>query len=111
MASYLPRRIAGPSERIEGDVVRKQRESDRLLLKIATAQGPMLVTFTQKVAELDVLLEPGDTVTLMTRGYATFVQDPELERVKRPRATPPSSESIPLPTPPGPQSSKEKGAR
>lgn len=93
LASYLPRTIAGPSEPIEGEVVRKQRESDRLLLKIATAQGPMLVTFTQKVAELDLLLEPGDTVTLMTRGYATFVQDPTLERVKRQGSAPPSSES------------------
>jgi hypothetical protein len=30
----------------------------------------MLVTFTQKVAELDLLLEPGDTVTLITTGCA-----------------------------------------
>ncbi len=43
----------------------------------------MLVIFTQKVAELAVLLEPGDTVTLTTTGYATFVDDPTLERVKR----------------------------
>ncbi len=41
----------------------------------------MLVTFTQKVAELDLLLEPGDTVTLITTGYATFVEDPTLDRV------------------------------
>jgi hypothetical protein len=45
----------------------------------------MLVTFTQKVAELDLLLEPGDTVTLLTTGYATFVDDPTLDRVQRPR--------------------------
>jgi hypothetical protein len=31
----------------------------------------MLVTFTQKVAELDLLLEPGDRVELITSGYAT----------------------------------------
>jgi len=42
----------------------------------------MLVTFTQKVADLDVLLDPGDTVTLVIPGYATFVEDPLLERVK-----------------------------
>ncbi len=40
-----------------------------------------LVTFTQKVAELDLLLEPGDMVTLLTPGYATFVEDPILDRV------------------------------
>ena len=83
VAPYLPKSISGHSERIAGEVLRKQREGNRLLLKVATAQGPMLVTFTQKVAELDLLLEPGETVTLITTGYATFVDDPTLERVKR----------------------------
>jgi hypothetical protein len=69
--------------RIEGEVLGKQREANRLLLKVSTAQGPMLVTFTQKVAELDLLLEPGDTVTLLTPGYTTFVDDPTLDHVKR----------------------------
>ena len=84
VAPYLPKSISGQSERIDGEVVRKQREGNRLLVKVATAQGPMLVTFTQKVAELDLLLEPGDRVELLTSGYATFVEDPTLERVKRP---------------------------
>src|SRR5437879_7516742 len=83
VASYLPKSISGQSERIEGEVLRKQREANRLLLKVATAQGSMLVTFTQKVAELDLLLEAGDTVTLVTTGYAPFVEDPTIERVKR----------------------------
>jgi len=101
VAPYLPTSIGGHSERVEGEVVRKQREGNRLLLKVATAQGPMLVTFTQKVAELDLLLEPGETVTLITTGYATFVDDPTLERVKRPGAagvapaSPPASSSSP----------------
>jgi hypothetical protein len=84
VAPYLPKSISGQSERIDGEVVRKQREGTRLLVKVATAQGPMLVTFMQKVAELDLLLEPGDRVELLTSGYATFVEDPTLERVKRP---------------------------
>ena len=83
VAPYLPKSIGGQSERIEGEVLRKQREANRLLLKVATVQGPMLVTFTQKVAELDLLLEPGDAVTLITPGYASFIDDPILERVKR----------------------------
>ena len=101
VAPYLPTSIGGHSERVEGEVVRKQREGNRLLLKVATAQGPMLVTFTQKVAELDLLLEPGETVTLITTGYATFVDDPTLERVNRPGAagvapaSPPASSSSP----------------
>src|SRR5260370_14296638 len=68
VAPYLPKSISGQSERIDGEVVRKQREGNRLLVKVATAQGPMLVTFTQKVAELDLLLEPGDRVELLTPG-------------------------------------------
>ena len=87
VAPYLPKSISGQSERIDGEVVRKQREGTRLLVKVATAQGPMLVTFTQKVAELDLLLEPGDRVELLTSAYATFVEDPTLERVKRPAGT------------------------
>jgi hypothetical protein len=68
VAPYLPKSMSGQSERIEGEVVRKQREGNRLLVKVATAQGPMLVTFTQRVTELDLLLEPGDRVELMGRG-------------------------------------------
>ena len=93
---YLPKAVSGPGEHIDGQVVRKQRDGNRLLVKISTAQGPMLVTFTQKVADLDVLLDSGDTVTLGTPGYATFVDDPVLERVKEPgRAQSPSPPSTP----------------
>ena len=84
IAPYLPKAGSGAGERIEGQVVRKQREGNRLLVKVTTAQGPMLVTFTQKVADLEVLLDPGDTVTLVIPGYATFVENPVLERVKEP---------------------------
>jgi len=102
IAPYLPKAVSGPGEHIEGQVVRKQRDGNRLLVKMTTAQGPMLVTFTQKVADLDVLLDAGDTVTLVTPGYATFVDDPILERVKEPARTqapsPPSSPSTPQPS-------------
>jgi len=101
IGAYLPKAVSGPGEHIEGQVVRKQRDGNRLLVKISTAQGPMLVTFTQKVADLDVLLDAGDTVTLVTLGYATFVDDPILERVKGPAraqgSSPPSSPGTPQP--------------
>src|SRR5881296_3640985 len=96
IAPYLPKAASGSGERIEGQVVRKQREANRLLVKVDTAQGPMLITFTQKVADLDVLLDPGDTVILLTSpGYATFVDDPTLERVKRPAHGAPAPEQPP----------------
>jgi|SRR5215471_11039023 len=96
LSAYLPKSINAPSERIEGEVVRKQRDANRLLVKITTPQGPALVTFTQKVADLDVLLDPGDTVILASAGYATFIDDPVLERVQRrdaPNAPRPSAPS------------------
>ena len=95
LSAYLPKSLNGPGERIEGEVVRKQRDGNRLLVKITTTQGPALVTFTQKVADLDVLLDPGDTITLVTAGRATFIDDPVLERVQRRDAT-----NAPLPSAP-----------
>src|SRR5438552_14510663 len=95
---YLPKSAGGSGEHIEGQVVRKQRDGNRLLVKLTTAQGPMLVTFTQKVADLDVLLDAGDTVTLVTGGYSTFVEDPSLERVRDPGRGP-------APSPPSTQPS------
>jgi hypothetical protein len=92
---YLPKAVSAPGERLEGQVVRKQREGNRLLVKVSTPQGPMLVTFTEKVADLDVLLDSGDMVSLLTQHYATFVQDPVLERVKEPSRTQPSSPQPP----------------
>jgi hypothetical protein len=100
ITSYLPKTVSGPSGHLEGQVVRKQRDGNRLLVKISTTQGPMLVTFTQKVADLDVLLDPGDTVTLITPGYATFVDDPILERVKEPARAQSPSPSSALPSTP-----------
>ena len=96
VAPYLPSKVGGAHERIEGQVVRKQRDGNRLLVKVATAQGPMLVAFTQKVGDLDVLLDPGDTITLVTAGYATFVDDPGLDRVKAP-----TTARVPSPPPSG----------
>jgi hypothetical protein len=110
VAPYLPKSMSGQGERMQAEVLRKQRDANRLLLKVGTAQGPMLVTFTQKVAELDLLLEPGDTLTLITSGYATFVEDPVLDRVQRPSG-PGLAPSQPPASPSTPQSPKEKTGR
>jgi hypothetical protein len=109
VAPYLPKSVSRSGERLDGQVVRKQRDGNRLLVKVATAQGPMLVSFTQKAADLDVLLDPGDTVTFITKGYATFVDDPGVERVKgsertasSPPATPPAGPAGPAASPTAP---------
>jgi hypothetical protein len=54
--------------------------------------------------------EPGDTLTLITSGYATFVEDPVLDRVQRPSG-PGLAPSQPPASPSTPQSPKDKTGR
>jgi len=82
---YLPEAIRGKATILEGEVVRKQREGDRLLLTVVTAEGGILATFRKKVAEVDLLVERGDTLALALRGYEPFVEDPRIARVRKPR--------------------------
>jgi hypothetical protein len=84
---YLPEALRGPTPVIEGEVAQKQRQGDRLLLTVVTPHGSMLVTFRKKVAEIDLLLEQGDTLTLILRQYAPFVEDPMIERVRKAKPT------------------------
>src|SRR2546430_17219867 len=72
IAPYLPKAAGGAGERIEGQGGRKQREGNRLLVKVTTAPGTVLVTFTPNGADLDLLLDPGDKATLVIPGYATL---------------------------------------
>jgi hypothetical protein len=108
IAPYLPKAVGGGSSvRVEGQVVRKQRDGNRLLVKVETAQGPMLVVFTEKAPDLDVLLDPGDRITLLTPGgYTTFVDNPALEHVagaSRSQPAPVPSASTESPKTPGKQ--------
>lgn len=64
-------------------MVKKQGEPDRLLLKVQTEHGPVLATFTRKVAEIDLLVEPGDALVLRLPADRTFVEDPAMERVQQ----------------------------
>lgn len=87
---YLPEILAGKRVTIDGEVARKQREPNRLLLKVHTAQGDLLAVFTKKVADIDLLVEPGDVLTLDAAGYAPFLEDPAIARVRH-REEPPAS--------------------
>lgn len=80
----------------EGVVDDKRSEGDRLLLTLVTAEGAVLATFTQQVAEIDLLVARGDTVSLSLDGYRPFVENPEIDRVVKgaPAAgAPPAAES------------------
>jgi hypothetical protein len=80
---YLPNELKIRARVVEGQVTNKQREPHRLLVKLQTEQGVVLAAFTKRVAEVDLLIEPGDTVALALRSDQPFVDDPQIERVKR----------------------------
>ena len=82
-APYLPPALGGRTRVVEGLVVAKQREPNQVLLKVETAQGPVLATFTTMVSQIDLLVDRGDVVALTLPAEATFVNDPRIERVKR----------------------------
>jgi len=89
----------GKRELVQGEVLREERREDRYLITLKTPEGAILATFRERAAEVDLLVDPGDRVTLALRGYAPFVADPRIARVmKRDQsATPPVA---PAPSPP-----------
>jgi len=93
---YLPEALRGKSEVVSGEVTRKQREADRVLLTIVTPRGAILATFRTKVAEVDLLVAQGDTLTLGLRRFEPFVDDPAILSVKK---KPPAEVSAPPPSP------------
>jgi len=84
---YLPEMMRGENVEISGIVEAKSREADRLLLTIAGSSGAVLVTYTQQIPEMDLLIEPGDSVILAVREYAPFVEDPSVRRVQKGSST------------------------
>jgi hypothetical protein len=83
---YLPAAVRGKTELVEGVVARKQQEPDRLLLTVVSERGAILATFRKRTAEINLLVEQGDTLTLALSGYEPFVDDPPIERVRKQRA-------------------------
>ncbi len=84
---YLPEMMRGENVEISGIVEAKSREADRLLLTIAGSSGAVLVTYTRQIPEMDLLIEPGDSVILAVREYAPFVEDPSVRRVQKASST------------------------
>lgn len=80
---YLPEMMRGENVEVAGIVEAKSREADRLLLTIAGSSGAVLVTYTHQIPEMDLLIEPGDSVILAVREYAPFIEDPSVRRVQK----------------------------
>ena len=80
---YLPDALRSKTEIVEGEVTRKLREQDRLLLTVVTARGAILVTFRRKVSEVDLLVAEGDKLTLRLRRFEPFVEDPAIQSVRK----------------------------
>ena len=86
LGSYLPSFLRGETVTVEGPVLAKQRPSeggDRLLLTVQAAQGAMLVTFTERVSEIDLLVDEGDVVSLGVKRYEPFVENPAVRGVEK----------------------------
>jgi hypothetical protein len=73
---------AEPERReLEGVVRAKHSDQDRVLLTIPTAEGTLLATFTENVAEIDLLVVQGDSIALGLAAYEPFVTNPPIARV------------------------------
>ncbi|UCC74182.1 MAG: hypothetical protein JSV86_06375 [Gemmatimonadota bacterium] len=84
LGSRLPDSIAGQRESLDGVVTAKQLEGDRLLLTVVTPAGATLVTFKKRVAEIALLVDEGDRITLSLSRYQPFLEDPQIARVMPP---------------------------
>jgi hypothetical protein len=86
--SYLPAGLGGGGETLEGPVLGKRQEEGRLLLTVDAQQGAALATFSERVAEIDLLVDVGDTITLGVTGYEPFIDDPAFRGVRKATQTP-----------------------
>lgn len=82
----LPESLRGGGEQVDGLVLAMGRDGDKLLITIDTQRGAVLATFTQRVAEVELLVRVGDTLTLGLDRYDPFVSDPAIAAVRKDRS-------------------------
>ncbi|UCF20772.1 MAG: hypothetical protein JSU87_05020 [Gemmatimonadota bacterium] len=87
LGDRLPEAVTGKRQLVAGVVSAKQREGDRLLLTVNTPLGATLVTFQKRVAEISLLVERGDSLTLALGAYQPFLEDPQITRVAKTEGT------------------------
>ena len=83
MEPYMPNFFQKPLHPLEGVVAHKQHDQDRLLMTVTTQDGTILATFRKQVAEIALLVEEQDSITLDVRQYEPFVNDPPILKVKK----------------------------
>ncbi len=79
----MPEALRGKDKATDGRVVAKRLQGDRLLLTVDASEGAVLATFTQKVPEIDLLVDDGDLVTLGLPGYEPFADNPPILAVRK----------------------------
>lgn len=82
----LPESLRGGGEQVDGVVLAMGRDGDKLLITVDTQKGAVLATFTQRVAEVELLVRVGDTLTLGMDRYDPFVSDPAIAAVRKDRS-------------------------
>ncbi len=105
MNPYLPDMLKERVHPLEGTVIHKQHQPDRLLITMTTPAGTILATFQQQIPEINLLIEERDLVTLDVQQYQPFITDPSILRVIKhqeeapssPGLTPSSGSSAPAP--------------
>ena len=68
---------------MEGRVLAKLIDGERLLLKVQTDEDVYLATFAQRQREIDLLVDQGDWVTLQVHGTDPFPVGPAIRRVRK----------------------------
>ena len=81
---YMPRTLVDEPTLLHGSVTAKQPELDRILLTVTTAEGTVLATYTENLAEIDLMVHEGDSITLAVDEYTPFLDNPAIARVGTP---------------------------
>ena len=81
---------------LEGRVLEKLLTLNWLLLKIETEHGVVLATFTEMPVEIDLLVDPGDAITLDVRNYRPTLDDPRIQKVRKPAPIGPDKPPAPF---------------
>ncbi len=99
LGDRLPAAVGGGGGEsfVTGIVRAKRADADRLLLTVESAEGATLATFREKIEEIGLLVDVGDTLTFELKRYSPFIDDPRIAGVKKAKG----AGTAPPPAPPG----------